>query len=116
MTLSPENINETFSAIINLINLNYTNIMVNCIYEKGWNYNHAKILYNELNKIADYLIENNLYNKVFIRFFDEDLYNPIGEEDNNNWCGGTTNKNLALDYKGNYYPCIRYMESSLNDK
>ena len=116
MTFSPDNINYVFDALINLINLGYTNIPCNCIFEKGWNYNHAKIYYNELKKIADYLIYNNLYNKINITIFDEKKFCPMDENDNNNWCGGTDMDMIAFDYKGDIYPCIRYMKSSLNNK
>ena len=36
--------------------------MGNCVFEDVWNLSHAHILYNELIKIADYLIDNDLYN------------------------------------------------------
>jgi hypothetical protein len=48
MTLSPENINYTYSALLNLISEGYKIIPFNCIFEKGWNLSHATILYNEL--------------------------------------------------------------------
>ena len=35
------------------------------------------------------------------------------EKDNSNWCGGTMQGMLAIDRKGNIYPCLRYMETSL---
>ena len=117
MTISPENVPYLSDALINLINEKYTTIMCNCIYEKGWNNEHANVLYNQLKIIADYLIENNLYNKIFIRMFDEDNFAPLPEEDNENWCGGAGDMcTLAVNYKGDIYPCIRYMESSLNGK
>ena len=74
MTLSPQNISFTSNAIIDLINHHFTDIYVNCIYEEGWTYEHGTILYNEFKKIADYIIEHNLYNKVFIRIFDRKIY------------------------------------------
>lgn len=116
MTFSPENITYLYDAIINLINIGYTQIPCNCIFEKGWTYDHAKIMYSELKKIADYLINENLYNKINIRLFNENNYQPMDEQENNNWCGGADMKTMAMDYKGNIYPCIRYMNSSLNDK
>ena len=116
MTVAPENVNYIYDAIINLINEHYTTIMLNCIFEKGWNNNHANILYNQLKLIADYLIKNNLYNKIYIRMFDENSYSPMDKNDNHNWCGGTDCSNIAIDYKGNIYPCVRYMQSSLNNK
>ena len=114
MTLSPENISFSSAAIIDLIEKGFTEIFVNCIYEEGWTYAHGTILYNEFKKIADYVIENDLYNKVFIRIFDRKLYQPEAPEETNNWCGGVADTNIAVDYKGQMFTCIRYMESSLN--
>lgn len=114
MTLSPENISFSSAAIIDLIEKGFIEIFVNCIYEEGWTYAHGTILYNEFKKIADYIIENDLYNKVFIRIFDRKLYQPEIPEETNNWCGGVADTNIALDYKGQMFSCIRYMESSLN--
>ena len=51
MTLSPENIMFSSSAIINLIKCNFKDIFVNGIYEEGWNYTHGTILYNEFTSI-----------------------------------------------------------------
>ena len=116
MTLSPENVTYTFDAIRNLIHEGYDDILLNCVYEKGWTWKHAKILYNELVKISDYLIDNNLYDKIYLSIFEENFFIPMDEEDNENWCGGVNNKMLALDPEGNYFTCIRYMESSLNGK
>lgn len=33
-------------------------------------------------------------------------------DDDKNYCGGTSEM-IAVDYKGDFYPCLRYMESSL---
>ena len=114
-TLSPDNVSFLYSAILNLIQEGYTVIPVNCVYEAGWTYNEASILYSELKKIANYLIDNNLYSDINIRFFDEDLYQPLMPDDDTNWCGGVGDETLAIDYRGDIYPCIRYMQSSLNN-
>ena len=45
MTLSPDNVKYTKDAVINLYNLGYTIVNLNCIFEEGWTYEHAKILY-----------------------------------------------------------------------
>lgn len=115
MTLSPDNVNYVYEALINLIKEGYEFIPINCIFEKGWDYSHAKILYSELKKVADYLIDNNLYNKVNIKMFNEEQYCPMSEDNNRNWCGGVEMKSAAFNYSGNIYPCIRYMESSVGD-
>ena len=114
MTLSPENIYFTYDAVINLIEEGYEEIFLNCVFEEGWQLSHAQILYQEMIKIADYIIDNNLNDKIYISLFDEDLFCPMSETDNENWCGGVGSKMLSLNYKGEFFPCIRYMESSLN--
>lgn len=117
MTLSPNNIQYLSDAILNLIKENYFEIHLNCAYESGWNVSHAKIMYYELKKVADYLIDNNLYNKIFISLFNENGFSKTPDSETQNWCGGTGDGgNLALDYQGKLYPCIRYMSSSLNNK
>lgn len=41
----------------------------------------------------------------------------MSEDNNSNWCGGTVDgHNIAVNYTGKLYPCIRYMDSSLNGK
>ena len=114
MTLAPENVQFTFEAIKNLINEGYTEIHLNCIFEKGWEINHAKILYNELIKLSDYLFNNDLDEKIYISMFNDQFFHPMNPEDNENWCGGTGSM-IAIDWKGDIFPCLRYMESSLGE-
>lgn len=116
MTLAPNNIHFTKIALLNLIKEGYTTIPFNCVFEPGWTVEHAKILYNELKEISDYLISNNLYNKINIRMLSEDHFKPIPEEENTNWCGGVDINSISIDYKGDIFPCLRYMASSLNGK
>lgn len=117
MTLSPDNIAFTKDAIVNLINLGYKHIYLNCIFEEGWNYFHARILYNQLKELSDYLIDNNLYKFIYISMFDDaNSFKPLPEEQNDNFCGGVAGKALAIDWQGKFFPCLRYMESSLNGK
>ena len=71
MTLAPSNISFLYDAIISLINNNYTLIPLNCIFENVWTIKDAKILYYQLKKIADYLIDNDLFNKVNISMFNK---------------------------------------------
>ena len=114
MTLAPGNIDKAFDAVVNLIDLGYQEIFLNCVYEKGWTAEHALILYEQLKKISDYLIENDLFDKIYLSIFDDTGFSPMSVSDNQNWCGGTGSM-LSCDYKGDLYPCIRYMESSLGD-
>jgi uncharacterized protein len=69
MTLAPENIQYTSEAIIGLIESGYTEINLNCVFEEGWELSHATTFYYELKKVADYLLDNNLQDKIFLSVF-----------------------------------------------
>lgn len=112
MTIAPGNVNYVAEAVESLIENGYTNINLNCVYEEGWNADYAKILYAQLKELADYIFENGLQNDIFLSIFDDNFFHPMDENDNQNWCGGT-GAMLSVDWKGDLYPCIRYMESSL---
>lgn len=112
MTLSPENIQYTSDAIINLINLKYDTIFANCVFEPGWTVQHAQTFYQELKKISNFICTSDLDHTVLLSLLDKRAFLPRYSDDN--WCGGVGENMLALDYLGNYYPCLRYMESSLN--
>lgn len=111
MTLAPQNVGYTFTAIKNLISLGYTEINLNCVYEEGWTAEHAKTLYEQLKMSADYLLENRLTD-IYLSIFEENFFHPKDPNDLQNWCGGTGDM-ISVDYTGNIYPCIRYMPNSL---
>lgn len=115
MTFAPENLEYAYKAVKNLIELGYKTIHCNPIYEDKWSEEHPRIYYEQLKQIADYFIENKLYNDVFVAIFDKSLCGAVDcENDNKNYCG-TTGSMLSLDYKGDIYPCIRFMPSSLGE-
>ena len=97
--------------MISLFQNDYIYINANCIYEDVWNYDYAKILYQKLRNVADYLINNDLELTKGTSILSLEP-NKQKRTDEKNWCGGN-GKMLAVNYSGNFYPCIRYMESSL---
>ena len=114
MTMAPSNISYVFKAVKNLIELNYDEIFLNCVYEKGWNEDHAAELYLQFKDVTDYMVETGHFNDTYLSYFDDNGFRPMSEGDNNNWCGGTGSM-IAVDYKGDIFPCLRYMESSIGD-
>ena len=112
ITIAPENIKFVALASIHMIELGFEYIHANCVYEAGWTKEHALTLYNELKAVADYIIDRGLHDKLYFSMFDDDYFKPMSEDDLTNWCGGT-GEMLAVDYKGQVYPCLRYMENSL---
>jgi hypothetical protein len=71
MTLAPENITHTYDAVTSLIENGYKDINLNCVYEEGWQLEHAKILYSELKRLANYMIEKDLVDEIPISIFNE---------------------------------------------
>ncbi|MCM1230106.1 MAG: radical SAM peptide maturase, CXXX-repeat target family [Ruminococcus flavefaciens] len=111
LTLSPDNIQYFADAHINLIqSLHYETIHCNCCFEEGWTNEHARLLYHEMNKLTDWLFENDMADKVYISIYEPNI--GVAINDDKNWCGGT-GAMVSVDWKGDIYPCIRYMESSL---
>lgn len=112
ITIAPGNINYVDNAIIHMIELGYQEINANCVYEEGWTVEHAKILYDKMKLIGDYILDHDLEYDLYLSLFNDDLFCPKSESDLDNWCGGTGSM-IACDPDGYLYPCIRYMESSL---
>lgn len=116
MTIAPGNVGKVFDAVSYMIqDSGYRNIHLNCVYEEGWTNEHAKILYWQLHKLTDWLKDNNLLDKVELSIFTETCGTPLDEANDQNWCGGA-GLMIAVDYKGDIYPCLRYMESSVGNK
>lgn len=112
MTIAPGNVEYVNEAVQGLFEKGYRDINLNCVYEEGWTVEHAKILYSQLKQLADYMLETGRCEDSFVSIFNTNFFRPKEVTDIDNWCGGT-GKMLSCDYKGDLYPCIRYMESSL---
>lgn len=113
MTLAPSNIEYTYDAIKSLIDNGYKHVAFNCVFEEGWNINHAKVYYEELKKIADLILSDDyILHNVYLSRFNEYAYGPKNPSDDKNSCGGLGDM-LAINYTGKMFPCLRYMESSL---
>lgn len=113
ITLSPDNISYTFEAVKDIIQtLHPSYLHGNPCFEKGWEIEHSTIYYNELKKIADWSIQNRIYENCYITFFDTFLGTPLPDTETKNWCGGTGDM-LAFDIDGNIYPCLRYSPVSI---
>lgn len=111
MTVAPGNVRYVDEAVESMLDNGYTEIFLNCVFEKGWEIEHAKTLYQQLKLLADRLIETE--EDVYISMFDRWIGHRLPETENQNWCGGT-GLMLTFSPDGVAYPCIRYTESSIN--
>ena len=112
ITLSPENVSETSKAVCNMLSLGYKYVFANCAYEEGWKLEHATTLYYEMKKISDYILDNDLEDDCCVSLFNKEWFRPMCDTETQNWCGGNGSM-IAVDYRGLFYPCLRYMDSSL---
>lgn len=111
MTLAPSNIKYLYESVVDFISKGMKSINLNCVFEEGWNTKTANIEYNELIKLADYILENNLEN-IFISIFNERQEDRQLKENNSPFCGGATGSMLSIRPNGDFYSCIRFMPSS----
>ena len=113
MTLAPSNIKYLYDSVVNFINNGMTVINLNCVFEEGWTTETAHTEYIQLKKLADYIIDNDL-EYIYISIFNERAESKLDEDNDSNFCGGVGSM-LALRPNGDFYPCIRYMPSSVGN-
>lgn len=111
MTLAPSNISHLFDSVVDFINHDMKCINLNCVFEEGWDQNTAKIEYDQLKKLADYILDNDLEN-LYIAIFNERQEDIQSKYSDGTFCGGAGSM-LALRPNGQFYPCIRYMPTSV---
>ena len=85
VTFAPENIDKINTAIPHLFNLGLRDIHANCVFENVWKPEHEPLFYHELIKLADYMIDNDLYTDHACSIFEENIGSPMDPEDNKNW-------------------------------
>lgn len=102
-------------SIISLWNIGIKNVSANVVFEDVWEEGDDIIMEQQLKELADYTIENKLWEECSVRFFDPSIGNPLNEyELDSNFCGA--GKMLAIDCDGNFLPCVRFYSISLNNK
>lgn len=115
MTLAPSNIPMIMESIKSLcIDNNYPGVNLNVVFEDVWSQHDARVLYDQLIGVADMVFEHDRPDLYFSIFRSSPLLQERDiSDDLQNVCGGAGSM-LSLDPHGTYYPCIRYMPSSLN--
>lgn len=113
MTLAPSNIEYLYDSVVDFINNGMTVINLNCIFEEGWNQKTALLEYQQLKQLANYLLDNDMEN-LYIAIFNERQEDMQSKHSDGNFCGGTGSM-LSLRPNGQFYPCIRYMPTSVGD-
>lgn len=114
ITVSPNNVKYIYEGVKSFVESGFRYVNINCCFEDVWTTEAAKELFNQLIKLSDWITENNLYEQIYIALLSETQYGQIPEQHlNTNWCGVGGNGMVSIDYKGDFYPCLRFMSSSL---
>lgn len=125
-TISPENITYLYESVINLLEiLDFNNVPMNVTFEGPWTIEHARYLYKELKRVADWMLEKDYvirdvdlqhrHRQKGIGFFCSHFFRPNPEEDDHrSWCGGN-GQMLFLQYDGKIYNCNRYSETAFDN-
>jgi uncharacterized protein len=102
-------------SVLHLWKIGIKTVNINVVFEDDWTEGDDLIFENQLRELADVIIEEKLYENYSCSFFNKQIGKPFDSEKNNqNWCGA--GKMLAIDFKGDFFPCMRFAAYSLNNK
>lgn len=114
VTFGSDDLKYLKESIIHLWELGIRIVPANVVFENAWKDGDDKIFEEQLKELADYIIDNKLWDKYETTLFEDRIGTPLKDETKQkNRCGAGTM--LAIDAKGNFYPCLRYADYSLCD-
>jgi radical SAM peptide maturase (CXXX-repeat target family) len=88
-----------------LMDLGLDTVIMNTANENIWQDGDEVIFKEQLFKLADYLLENHRYENNYNCLFDEGILVPA--DNCQNWCGCGSCM-IAVDYKEELFPCLRF--------
>ncbi len=113
VTFAHENLHRISTAITHLMDLGFTDISANVVFENVWVPGDEQIFYDQLIELADTIIDGDYYTSHACTLFSEQIGYPLADSNTNNWCGGNC-KMLAIGTDGTLYPCVRFAPYSLD--
>lgn len=115
VTISSADIPYITESVLHLFDLGIHEVNINCVFENVWKEGDDKLFEEQLFKLADTMIDNDLYKEDICSFFSEEIGKPLDPVmENGNWCGA--GNMLSIDAAGNFYPCTRFAQYSLREK
>ena len=109
VTFASEDLPFLKDSIIHLWKLGIDIVPANVVFEDVWRDGDAAIFEEQLRNLADYIIENRLWNKCSVRFFDPNVGHPMSRKSKKtNFCGA--GQMIAVSPEGKLYPCIRFLD------
>lgn len=115
VTISSADIPYICESVLHLYSLGIKEVNINVVFEDVWEDGDDKLFEEQLIELADEIIEKGYYQDFACSFFNETIGKPLDPSlFNQNWCGA--GRMLAIDSKGNFYPCTRFAAYSLREK
>ena len=112
VTVSSDDIPFISESVLHLYSIGIKHVSINVVFENVWQEGDDLLFEEQLVELANRIIAEGLYRENTCSFFSETIGKPI--EGNHNWCGA--GKMLAIDSKGNFYPCHRFTPPSLGNR
>ncbi len=115
ITFSSDDLPLLYDSIVYLWDRGIKEVSSNVVFENVWKEGDPDILEHQLKKLADYVLDNQLFDKgYYCSFFDESIGFPYADSDyDQTFCGA--GKMIALSPTGKLFPCLRYYGYSLNN-
>lgn len=115
VTISREDIPYIKESVLHLYSLGIQEVNINVVFENVWEEGDDVAFEKQLIDLADEIIDGKYYKDYACSFFNDYIGKPMDPDtDNSNWCGA--GKMLAVDAKGNFYPCTRFAGYALRSK
>lgn len=110
-TFAHDDIKYIKESVVHLWNQGIYNVEANIVFEDVWEAGDEQIFKDQLNQLADYIVENDLWYTHSVRFFSPQLGLP--GVTSVSMCGAGR-KMLAFDPDGNIFPCTRFFDFCLD--
>jgi uncharacterized protein len=113
VTVASEDLPYLKESIVHLLEIGIKHLSVRTVFENVWKEGDDMVYEDQLIALADYLIENDLYDKHNLYLLDDSIGKPLDQCDKHNWCDSIM---LAVDASGTFYPCLRFAGFSLRNR
>lgn len=115
VTFGSEDLKYLKESIVHLWESGLSIVPANVVFEDAWKEGDDEVFEQQMRELADYIIDQNLWDKVNCTLFDDRIGMPNDVTTiNSNYCG--TGRMLAIDAQGKFYPCLRFSDFTLCEK
>lgn len=113
ITVGRGDIPHIMESVLHIWSLGIRDVNIILAYENYWEEGDDVLLEEQLIKLADYIISHDLYKDHFCLFYNPMMGTPLTPDAKG--CG-TGRRMIAIDHKGGFYPCLRFLPSSMESK